>query len=188
MNLSRGELMSCYSGKEMAAAFRTVRKNTIQIAEDIPEDKYDFVPAPGVKPVARTLAHMAFVTQLWPTIMKDGITTLVGFDFSSLREHIGAEEARARTKAELLDLLRSEGQKFATWLETLSDEFLAVGVIDGDGKTVKTRFERVLGGKEHEMHHRGQLMLIQRMLGITPHLTRQNEERLKQLRAAKTAN
>jgi len=26
-----------------AAAFRTVRKNTIQIAEDIPEDKYGFV-------------------------------------------------------------------------------------------------------------------------------------------------
>jgi len=38
--------MSVYSGKEMAAAFRTVRKNTIQIAEDIPEDKYNFVPAP----------------------------------------------------------------------------------------------------------------------------------------------
>jgi uncharacterized damage-inducible protein DinB len=35
------------------------------------------------------------------------------------------------------------------------------------------------------MHHRGQLMLVQRMLGITPHLTRQNEERMKQLRAAK---
>jgi hypothetical protein len=34
------------------------------------------------------------------------------------------------------------------------------------------------------MHHRGQLMLVQRMLGITPHLTRQMEERMKQLRAA----
>ena len=34
--------MTYYGGKELAAAFRTVRKNTIQIAEDIPEDKYDF--------------------------------------------------------------------------------------------------------------------------------------------------
>ena len=26
--------------------------------------------------------------------------------------------------------------------------------------------------KEHEMHHRAQLMLIERMIGIMPHLTR----------------
>ena len=51
--------MSVYGGKEMAAAFRTVRRNTIQVAEDIPEDKYNFVPAPGVKPVGKTLTHMA---------------------------------------------------------------------------------------------------------------------------------
>ena len=39
--------MTYYGGKELAAAFRTVRKNTIQIAQDIPEDKYDFKPAPS---------------------------------------------------------------------------------------------------------------------------------------------
>lgn len=177
--------MSVYGGKEMAAAFRTVRKNTIQIAEDIPEDKYAFVPAPGVKPVAKQLSHIAIVTRLWPEILKDGITTLVGFDFLSLRDRLGAEETKPRTKAELLDFLRTEGEKFATWLESLNENFLAVGVIDGDGKTVKTRFERVLGAKEHEMHHRGQLMLVERQLGITPHLTRQGEERMKQLRAAR---
>lgn len=179
--------MSCYGGKEMAAAFRTVRKNTIQIAEDIPEDKYDFVPAPGVKTVAKQLAHIATVTRLWPEILKDGITTLVGFDFLTLRERLQAEETKPRTKAELLEYLRTDGEKFAAWLETLNEEFLAVGVIDGDGKTVKTRFERVLGAKEHEMHHRGQLMLIERQLGITPHLTRQGEERMKQLRAMNAA-
>ena len=177
--------MSVYGGKEMAAAFRTVRKNTIQIAEDIPEDKYDFVPAPGVKPVARQLAHIATVSRLWPEILKNGVTTLVGFDFMSLRERLQAEEEKLRTKAELVAYLRREGEKFAAWLEALTPEFLAVEVIDGDGKTVKTRFERVLGAKEHEMHHRGQLMLIERQLGIVPHLTRQGEERMKQLRAAK---
>ena len=177
--------MSIYGGKEMAAAFRTVRKNTIQIAEDIPEDKYNFVPAPGVKPVGKTLTHVAISTRIWPELTKEGLTTLVGFDFLSLRERFAAEEAKTRSKAEILELLRSEGEKFATWLESLSDEFLAASIIDGDGKTVKTRFERILGGKEHEMHHRGQLMLVERLLGITPHLTKQTEERLKQLRAAK---
>jgi uncharacterized damage-inducible protein DinB len=35
----------------------------------------------------------------------------------------------------------------------------------------------LLAVKEHEMHHRGQLMLIERMLGIVPHLTRQRQQR-----------
>jgi hypothetical protein len=36
----------------------------------------------------------------------------------------------------------------------------------------------LLGTKEHEMHHRGQLMLIERTQGIVPHLTRQMQERM----------
>ena len=39
----------------------------------------------------------------------------------------------------------------------------------------------LLGVKEHEMHHRGQLMMVQRMLGIVPHLTRQREAMTAQL-------
>jgi uncharacterized damage-inducible protein DinB len=38
--------------------------------------------------------------------------------------------------------------------------------------------------KEHEMHHRGQLMLLQRMIGLVPHLTRQMQERMAQRAAA----
>jgi hypothetical protein len=30
------------------------------------------------------------------------------------------------------------------------------------------------------MHHRGQLMTIERMLGLVPHLTRQAQERMAQ--------
>ena len=35
----------------------------------------------------------------------------------------------------------------------------------------------LLGAKEHEMHHRAQLMVIERMLGIVPHLTRARQAR-----------
>jgi uncharacterized damage-inducible protein DinB len=40
-----------------------------------------------------------------------------------------------------------------------------------------------LSVKEHEMHHRAQLMLIERMLGITPHLTRRMQERMAAMQA-----
>jgi uncharacterized damage-inducible protein DinB len=35
----------------------------------------------------------------------------------------------------------------------------------------------ILSVKEHEMHHRGQLMLIERVIGIVPHLTRDMQAR-----------
>jgi uncharacterized damage-inducible protein DinB len=58
-------------------------------------------------------------------------------------------------------------------------------VTQGDGKTANSRLELLLGAKEHEMHHRAQLMLIERQLGIVPHLTRQRNERIAQMRAAR---
>ncbi len=45
----------------------------------------------------------------------------------------------------------------------------------------------VLSPKEHEMHHRGQLMTLERMIGLVPHLTRQMQERMAQMAAAAPA-
>jgi uncharacterized damage-inducible protein DinB len=60
-------------------------------------------------------------------------------------------------------------------VEFVPEQFLAEGVAQCDG-TLKTRFEMILGTKEHEMHHLGQLTVIERMLGIVPHLTRANSD------------
>ena len=176
--------MSVYGGKEMANAFRTVRKNTIQVAEDIPESKYSHVAAPDARSVEQMLSHVAIATRMWIEMAHKAPKSLVGFDFFKFVEPIKAEEAKPRTKAELLALLKSEGEKFASWLETLTPEFLAETITEPDGKSQKSRFERILGAKEHEMHHRAQLMLIERQLGIVPHLTRQFNERVAQMRAA----
>ena len=174
--------MTAYGGKELANAFRTVRKNTIQVAEDIPESKYNHIAAPEARSVAAMLTHVAIATRLSMDFNKKEITSLVGFDFSKFIETFKAEEAKPRTKGELIELLRTEGDKYAAWLETLTPEFLAGEVTESDGRN-KSRFERILGTKEHEMHHRAQLMLIERQLGIVPHLTRQFQERLAQMRA-----
>jgi uncharacterized damage-inducible protein DinB len=174
-----------YGGKELAAAFRTVRKNTIQVAEDIPEEKYEHVAATGARSVAGMLTHVAISTRIWEELDKKRVTTLVGLDFFPLIDEFKAEEAKKRSKAEILELLKTEGEKFASWLETVTPEFLAETVTEPDGKEEKTRFERLLRAKEHEMHHRAQLMLIERQLGIVPHLTRQFEERMAQMKAAK---
>ena len=180
--------MDCYAGKELADAFRTVRKNTIQVAEDIPESKYDFVAAPEVNTVRRMLNHVAVSTRFWEETDGKGITTMQGFDFVPLLERNQADEAKQWTKAEIIELLRTNGDKFAAWLETLTPEVLAQRVTEPDGQTIKSRFERILGAKEHEMHHRAQLMLIERQLGIVPHLTRQRQERMAKMKAQRAAS
>ena len=101
-----------------------------------------------------------------------------------------SEEAKARTKAELIDMLRTRGEAFATYLEGVGEAFLAerVAMPPGADPASKSRFEMLLSPKEHEMHHRGQLMVVMRMLGQVPPLTRQMQERMAQrARAAQAA-
>lgn len=173
--------MHGYGPTELAAAFRTVRRNTIQTAQDIPDDKYDYIAAPGCQSVAQLLAHIAVAPMIQLDMHRDQkITTLKGFDFPALIGRITAEGQKPRNKAELIDLLTGEGESLAKWIESLSPEFLAETFSDQTGESHRTRFESLLSIKEHEMHHRGQLMLVQRMLGVVPHLTRQRMERMGQ--------
>jgi uncharacterized damage-inducible protein DinB len=181
------EGMTYYGAKELASSFRTVRGNTIKVAEEIPEDKYSFSPAPGVRTVGQTLAHIALGTKFNEQVNRiERRTTMVGFDFMKFMGQVMPEADKPRSKAEILTLLRETGDDFAGWLETVSDDFLGevVTMPPGGHPASRTRFDMLLGAKEHEMHHRGQLMLIERMLGITPHLTREQQARMAQHMAA----
>jgi uncharacterized damage-inducible protein DinB len=140
--------MTYYGSREMAEAFRTVRRNTLQIANDIPDDQYGFRVTPDTMTVAEELAHIACAT-LW-----------------SVQAHIVAA-------------LIKNGEEFANFLERLTPEQLAEAVSFPPPvqPSQKTRFEMLLGAKEHEMHHRAKLMVSQRLLGIVPHLTRARQQR-----------
>ena len=172
--------MTYYGGKELAAAFRLVRKNTIQVAQDIPENQYGFKPAPEARTVAQTLTHIALGTDIAHHIHGNKIDDLMKLNFPELMQKMGAEESKPRTKAEIVALLQSRGEQFASYLEGLSESFLAerVAMPPGAEPTSKTRFEMLLSPKEHEMHHRAQLMTMERMVGVVPHLTRQRQEQM----------
>ena len=172
--------MNYYGGKELAESFRTVRKNTLAIAQDIPENKYDFRPMPETRSVGELLAHIALSNGFQKKIhAEERLKTLAGFDFPSLKKRMHSEEKAPRTKAQLIGLLTTDGEAWAKWMEGLDDNFLGEVITMPPGGTPpsRTRFDMILSVKEHEMHHRGQLMLIERMLGIVPHLTRPMQER-----------
>lgn len=172
--------MTYYGGKDLAASFRTVRANTIKIAEDIPESKYSFKAAPDIRGVGALLVHIGLGPTFQTFTHQNKIDDLTKVNFQELLAKISAEEAKPRNKAEIISFLKSEGEKFAVYLESLPESFLAeqVKMPPQAQPPAKSRFEMLLSAKEHEMHHRGQLMLVERMVGIVPHLTRQFQERM----------
>ena len=177
--------MTYYGSRELAAAFRTVRNNTIRIAEEIPENQYDFRAAPDTRSIAQTLTHIALGSGFQHYVHSNKVSDLKTVNFPELFQQFMAEESKPRTKAEVVALLKQEGNKFAAFLEGLTESFLAESVTmpPGADPATKSRFEMLLSPKEHEMHHRGQLMTLERMIGLVPHLTRQMQERMAQAQA-----
>jgi uncharacterized damage-inducible protein DinB len=178
--------MQGYNAQDMARSFRTVRMNTIKVAEDIPEDKYGYRATPDVKSVGETLAHVAVVTRFPQKVHSERITVATMDRFSEAMQEMMKETAALTTKAAIVEALKKNGEDFASWLETVSDEMLAETVQFAPPlqQPAKTRFEILLGVKEHEMHHRAQLMLVERLLGIVPHLTREREAFMAELQKA----
>jgi uncharacterized damage-inducible protein DinB len=177
--------MTYYGPKELADWFRTVRSNTIRIAQDIPEDKYSFKAAPDVRTVEKLLTHIALGSRFqYQFHAVERRTTVEGFNFQEWMQQQAAEEAKSRTKAEVIELLKKEGEIWADFVASVSEDFLAQVLTMPQGGTppTRSRFDMILSVKEHEMHHRGQLMLIERMIGIVPHLTRDREALLAQAR------
>src|SRR4051812_47365614 len=166
-----------YGARDIAESFRTVRKNTIQIAEDIPADKYGFKAAEGVKSVGELLAHIA-ISPGWQIDVHGQRISSIDFSFFAGRgPRVSAAEKALATKEQILDALRTGGEEFASHVSGMTPEVLAevVAFAPPMQPAQKTRFEMLLGVKEHEMHHRGQLMLIERILGIVPHMTRRRQ-------------
>ena len=182
--------MTFYGAKDLAEAFRTVRRNTLQIAEDIPAEKYSYQVTPDVQSVAQELAHVAAST--WWHIQAHAVDkkSFITFeDFGSYMGRAQEMEKTLTTKPQILDALRKHGEEFAHFLESLTPEQLAerVSFPPPIQPSSKSRFEMLLGAKEHEMHHRGKLMLVERLLGIVPHLTRMRQQRQEAAAAAAPA-
>ena len=141
--------MTYYGGKEMAAAFRTVRNNTVTIAEEIPENQYGFQPATPCRTIGQTLVHIALGPSFQYEFQTKKLNDLAAFKFTELMQKIGAEEAKPRSKAEIISFLRTEGEKFASFLEGLPESFLSeqVKMPPGAQPASKTRFEMLLSPK-----------------------------------------
>lgn len=169
--------MTHYGAKQLQASFDTVRKNTLTIAEEIPAEKYSFRASPDTKSVGEMLAHIA-IAPMWQIATHGEHISMIDFAYfgARLAEGTAAEQALT-TKDVIVKALRENGDRLSKFFGGLSEATLeeVVSFPPPVNPPTKSRFEMLLGIKEHEMHHRGQLMLMERMMGIVPHLTRARE-------------
>jgi uncharacterized damage-inducible protein DinB len=141
------------------------------MAGDVPDAQYDFRATPETRSVAETLVHIAWLWTADRLIHEERhLESLDGFDFPALMATSATTERIPRSRADILELLRVEGDRAAGWVESLSDAFVSERVgLPGGGSV--TRFEMILATKEHELQHRAQLSVLTRLLGIVPRFT-----------------
>src|SRR5260221_6043962 len=94
VNMPDGGPMTYYGAQHLADSFRTVRKNTLAIADVVPEDKYGFRATPDVMSVGEMLAHLA-VSPMWQMDVHRSKIDAVDFAFFSAR----LQQAKAAEQA-----------------------------------------------------------------------------------------
>src|SRR5262249_16672718 len=126
LNQYEEDTMDVYGPKQLAESMRTVRKNTILIAEDIPEKDFGYRPTPESRSVAETLIHIAFLSRPDRLLHEEEhVFSLEGFSFGALIKKSEAEEKRPRSKIEIITLLRTEGDRWCQWVEGLPEAVLS---------------------------------------------------------------
>jgi len=122
-----------------------------QLAAEIPQEKYDWRPRPGIRTCGEVLRHVAFWTQYLSKSLRGEQTD------EGLNE---LPEAVFSTKATILEALRRSN---ADAVASMGDPRLFV-----DPKTA----ELVVTFIEHTAEHYGQLVVFARLLDVVPPASR----------------
>jgi len=139
-------------------------KQLVAIAEDMPEDKYNFVPAVGefrgVRNFGKQVKHVGAALQ----VISAGI----------LGEAVAADAAdergpdAARTKAEILKYLKDSYAYLHRAVETISEKSAFEPVKNPFGQGMRSRVGLVTAALVHSSNHYGQMVEYLRMNGLTP--------------------
>ena len=146
-----------------------VRTGLINEASQIPEDQFSFRATAETRSVAEILQH---IVQTQKALVGEACREDTNLTRQSFAEHINehAPEVAAITdKDSLLELLRNSIEPSAAVIRAYGDG-LEQKMRRFDGKEI-TKFDFLNFAISHEMYHRGQLTVYERLLGVEPALT-----------------
>ncbi len=134
---------------------------TKKILERVPLDKKDWRPHEKSTTIGRLATHIAETHRWISTILNAG-----GFDFATagFKQHVAASQE------ELMDILNMHVNAALDSLSKATDEeFNKTWTIKRGGQVIMTPLKKVAirgWGFSHTYHHRGQLSVYLRLLGI----------------------
>lgn len=154
-------------------SFQGVRSHTIEVARDIPEDKYAFRAAEGFPTVLEVFQAVISVTEFMvgAALSPEFIAVTAETRDEVFARINPTRIADVTTKAAVVDALQSSIQGIVARVEAADEAWLNSTFRAPDGIT-KVRLWVINCAKEQEMIRRNQLYLVERMIGIVPHTTR----------------
>ena len=155
-------------------SWKTVRQDTAQAVLDFPAGELDFKPAPDLMSFREIARHILDAGNGLTGLLLDGETDFTAAGFRDrMKAHFSTLPAGADAAALAAELNASVERRTAD-LAQQTPEFFARIITRFDGQQV-TRLELVQMVKEHELTHRSQLFVYQRLKGIVPVTTRRRK-------------
>jgi uncharacterized damage-inducible protein DinB len=147
---------------ELLLPLESLQKEVLDLARAIPEEKYTWRPAPGVRSVKEVLLHIAFGNRLLLHIL----------DAPAREELAGEIERNAKGEQELLtkdQVIARVSDSFAEVRKTMEGATAGALSRDVDFFSTKTTARGVLTEIDtHIAEHLGQLIAYARVNGIVP--------------------
>ena len=148
-----------------------VRNGVIAEVKNIPADKFDFRPVPPVRNLREMVQHILELAMMMTGELTRPDTNLRRYPWPKLLQHYAAAAYEANTKAELVALLGSQMKEAEKKFRDAGELALLQFHTRFDGKQ-GTKMAWWHHGIAQEEYHRGQLATYQRLMGITPALTK----------------
>jgi uncharacterized damage-inducible protein DinB len=157
------------SVESIIEGWREVRKGLIDEAKQIPADKFSFQPASDSRSVRRLLQHLVESQNFLVGEACRPDTNLLRGSFADNVKLYAPGVTEVNDKDELLKLLNDSMEESAAKLLAAGDELKnTMKRFDGKEMTKLAFMSFAIG---HEMYHRGQLTVYERLLSIEPALT-----------------
>jgi uncharacterized damage-inducible protein DinB len=150
-------------------SWKEVRAGLIDEARQIPADKFSFQPAPDSRSVRQLLQHLIESQKFLVGEACRPDTNLMRQSFKDHIKHYAPGVRDVDDKDELLNLLQVTMDDSAEQLRTAADEMKNT-MKRFDGKEM-SKLAFISFAIAHEMYHRGQLTVYERLLNIEPALT-----------------
>jgi uncharacterized damage-inducible protein DinB len=156
---------------EALASWGHEREGLVAEVLNVPADRLDFRPAPESRTARELVQHILVVATMMAGELTRETTDFTATSWPKLMSTYGRAARRAKTRAQLVTLLRGQFRDAERRFRAAGELNLFQLMTNFDGSR-GTKLAWFHHGVAHEMYHRGQLALYERLLGIEPALTR----------------